>query len=109
MATNHRTSTREAAAAGEAIGNSWLLADLIDAFCRQWNDDALAARDARSRKTENAHAAIDNFNFSGMSSALELADEGDNEFEGKFKSDIACSATSITKAPILDGLFLIIF
>ena len=39
----------------------------------------------------------------------ELADEGDNEFEGKFKSDIACSATSITKAPMRDGLFLIIF
>ena len=39
------------------IGNSWLVEDLMMAFCDQWSDDAIAARD-RSRRAQ-AGAAFD--------------------------------------------------
>ena len=44
-------------AKGEKIGNSWLVQDLMAAFCDQWSDDAIVARD-RSRRAQ-AGAAFD--------------------------------------------------
>ena len=42
---------------GGKIGNSWLVKDLMTAFCDQWSDDAIATRD-RSRRAQ-AGAAFD--------------------------------------------------
>ena len=36
-------------AEGESIGNSWKFSHLVEAFCTQWCDAALAARDAKAR------------------------------------------------------------
>ena len=46
-------------AEGESIGNSWKFSHLVQAFCAQWCDAALGARDAR--KSEAVVAAVDNF------------------------------------------------
>ena len=48
-------------AEGESIGNSWKLAHLVEAFSTQWGDAALAARDAKARKSEAVVVAVDNF------------------------------------------------
>ena len=54
-------------AEGESIGNSWKFSHLVEAFCRQWSDAALAARDARARKSEAVVAGVDNFDLSELS------------------------------------------
>ena len=51
-------------AEGESIGNSWKSSHLVEAFCRQWCDAALAARDAQARTSEAVVAAVDNFDLS---------------------------------------------
>ena len=48
-------------AEGESIGISWKFSHLVEAFCTQWGDAALAARDAKARKSEAVVAAVDNF------------------------------------------------
>ena len=45
-------------AEGESIGNSWKFAHLAEAFSAQWCDAALAARDAKARKSEAVVAAV---------------------------------------------------
>ena len=42
---------------------------LVEAFSTQWGDAALAARDAKARKSEAVVAAVDNFDLSGLSEA----------------------------------------
>ena len=42
---------------------------LVEAFCTQWGDTALAARDAKARKSEAVVAAVDNFDLSELSEA----------------------------------------
>ena len=54
-------------AEGESIGNSWKFSHLVEAFCRQWSDAALAARDARARKSEAVVAGVENFDLSELS------------------------------------------
>ena len=56
-------------AEGESIGNSWKSSHLVEAFCAQWGDAALAARDAKARKSEAVVAAVDNFDLSELSEA----------------------------------------
>ena len=56
-------------AQGESIGNSWKLSHLAEAFCTQWSDAALAARDAKARKSEAVVSAVDNFDLSELSEA----------------------------------------
>ena len=62
-------------AKGEKIGNSWLVDDLMIAFCDQWSDDAIAARD-RSRRAQAGAA------FEAQTAASEWeAIEEDEEFQ----------------------------
>ena len=56
-------------AEGESIGNSWTFSHLVEAFSTQWCDAALAARDAKARKSEAVVAAVDNFDLSELSEA----------------------------------------
>ena len=56
-------------AEGESIGNSWKVSHLVEAFCTQWGDAALAARDAKARKSEAVVAIVDNFDLSELSEA----------------------------------------
>ena len=56
-------------AEGENIGNSWKFSHLVEAFCTQWSGAALAARDAKARKSEAVAAAVDNFDLSELSEA----------------------------------------
>ena len=64
LATSGTTS-----AEGESIGNNWKFSHLVEAFCTQWGDAALAARDAKARKSEAVVAAVDNFGLSELSEA----------------------------------------
>ena len=64
LATSGTTS-----AEGENIGNSWKFSHLVEAFCTQWGDAALAARDAKARKSEAVVAEVDNFDLSELSEA----------------------------------------
>ena len=64
LATSGTTS-----AEGESIGNSWKCSHLVEAFCTQWCDAALAARDAKARKSDAVVAAVDNFDLSELSEA----------------------------------------
>ena len=64
LATSGTTS-----AEGESNGNSWKFSHLVQAFCTQWSDTALAARDAKARKSEAVVAAVDNFDLSELSEA----------------------------------------
>ena len=57
-----------AGAEGESIGNSWKFSHLVEAFCTKWCDAALAARDAKARKSE-AVVAAGNFDLSELSKA----------------------------------------
>ena len=41
----------------------------MEAFCTQWGDAALAARDAKARNSEAVVAAVDNFDLSELSEA----------------------------------------
>ena len=56
-------------AEGESIGNSWKFSHLVEAFCTQWCDAALAARDAKAGNSEAVVAAVDDFDFSELSEA----------------------------------------
>ena len=56
-------------AEGESIDNSWKFSHLVEAFCTQWGDAALAARDAKAMKSEAVEAAVDNFDLSELSEA----------------------------------------
>ena len=56
-------------AEGESVGNSWKFSHLVEAFCAQWRVAALAARDAKARKSEAVLAAVDNFALSELSEA----------------------------------------
>ena len=56
-------------AEGEIIGNSWKFSHLVEAFCTQRGDAALAARDAKAWKSEAVVAAVDNFDLSELSEA----------------------------------------
>ena len=51
---------------GKSIGNSCKFAHLTEAFSTQWSDAALAARDAKARKSEAVVAAVDNFDLPGQ-------------------------------------------
>ena len=64
LATSGTTSAK-----GERICNSWKFSHLVEAFCTQWGDAALAARDAKARKSEAVVAAVDNFDLSELSEA----------------------------------------
>ena len=77
-------------AEGESVGNSRKFAHLVEAFSTQWCDAALAARDAKARKSEAVVAAVDNFDLSGLSEAASRienaiswndADQQINEYE----------------------------
>ena len=57
-------------AEGESISNSWKFSHLVEAFCTQWGDAALAARDAKAKKSEVVVAAVDNFDLSELSEAV---------------------------------------
>ena len=53
----------------ESNGTSLQFSDFVDAFNTQWRDAALAARDAKGRKTEAVVAVVavvDNFDLSGL-------------------------------------------
>ena len=56
-------------AEGESMGNSWKFSHHAEAFCTQWGDAALAARDAKARKSEAVVAAVDNYDLSELSEA----------------------------------------
>ena len=56
-------------AEGESIGDNWKFSHLVEAFSAQWGVAALAARDAKARKSEPVVAAVDNFDLSGLSEA----------------------------------------
>ena len=56
-------------AEGESMGNRWKFSHFVEAFCTQWCDAALAARDAKARKSEAVVAAVDNFDLSELSEA----------------------------------------
>ena len=56
-------------AEGENIGNSWKFSHLVEAFCTQWNEAALSAREAKARKSEAVVAAVHNFDLSELSEA----------------------------------------
>ena len=56
-------------AEGESIGNSVKFSHLVEAFCTQWCDAALAVRDAKARKSEAVAAAVDIFDLSELSEA----------------------------------------
>ena len=56
-------------AEGESIGNSRKFSHLVEAFCTQWCDAALAARDAKARKSDAVVAAVHNFDLSELSEA----------------------------------------
>ena len=64
LATSGTTGTE-----GESIGNSWKMSRLVEAFSTQWSDAALAARDAKARKSEAVVAVVDNCDLSGLSEA----------------------------------------
>ena len=68
MATSGRTG-----AEGESIGNSWKFSHLVEAFCTQWGDAALAARDATVSKSEAVVAVVDNFDLSEAAARIENA------------------------------------
>ena len=61
-------------AAGESVGNSWNFSHLVEAFCTLWGA-ALAARDAKGRKSEAVVAAVDNFDLSELSEAAARIDK----------------------------------
>ena len=42
---------------------------LVEAFCTQWSDAALAARLAKAKKSEAVAAVVDNFDLSELSEA----------------------------------------
>ena len=67
--TSGLTSSEFTSAEGRSIGNSCKFAHLIEAPSTQWNDAALAARDAKAKKPEAMVAAVDNFDLSGFSEA----------------------------------------
>ena len=57
-------------AEGESIGNSWKFSHFVEAFSTQWcSNAALAARDAKAKKSEAIVAAVENFDLSGHSEA----------------------------------------
>ena len=56
-------------AEGESIGNIRKFAHLVEAFSAQWSDAALAAIDAKARKSEAVVAAVDNYDLSELSEA----------------------------------------
>ena len=56
-------------AEGGSICNSWKFSHLVEAFCTQVVDGALAARDAQARKSDVVVAAVDNVDFSELSEA----------------------------------------
>ena len=64
LATSGTTS-----AEGENICNSWKFSHHVEAFCTQWGNAALAARDAKAKKSEAVVAAVDNFDLSELSEA----------------------------------------
>ena len=64
LATSGTTS-----AEGESIGNSWKFSHIVEAFCTQWSDAALAARDAKAKKSDAVVAAVDNFDLCELSEA----------------------------------------
>ena len=77
-------------AEGESTGNSWKFSHLVEVISTQRCDAALAARDAKARKSETVAAAVDNFDLSGLSEAASRienaiswidADEQINEYE----------------------------
>ena len=61
LATSGTTS-----AEGESIDNSWKFSHLVEASSTQWGDAALAARDAKARKSEAVVAAVDNFDLDSL-------------------------------------------
>ena len=73
-------------AEGEKIGNSWLVTDLITAFCDQWSDDAIALRDSRSRRTESVNAAVESYSF-GQHGPIDEYEEYYEEEEGVYGAE----------------------
>ena len=51
---------------GSSIGNSWDVHDLATAFAEQWSDDAIALRDARSRRNEAVGAIMESYTFGDL-------------------------------------------
>ena len=46
-----------------------MFSHLVEAFCTQWGEASLAARDAKARKSEAVVAAVENFDLSELSEA----------------------------------------
>ena len=61
-------------AGGESVGDNWNFSHLVEAFCTRWGA-ALAARDAKDRKSEAVVAAVDNFDLSELSEAAVRIDK----------------------------------
>ena len=53
----------------KALATVLKFSHLLEAFSAHWCDAALAARDAKARKSEAVVAAVDNFDLSGLSEA----------------------------------------
>ena len=75
-------------AEGEKIGNSWMLSDLIEAFCDQWSDDAVALRDSRSRRSDSIGAAMEEYALSEWEPVDEQYYEYDEEPEIDFSEGV---------------------
>ena len=80
-------------------GNSWKFAHLVETFSTQWRDAALAARDAKARKSEAVVAAVDNFDLSGHSEATSRSENAiswnyaDQQIDEYEDDDDECSPT----------------
>ena len=81
---------------------------LEEAFCTQWSDAALAARDAKAKKSEAVVATVDNFDLSELSEAaarienaiswndtdpqiVEYEDDDDDNYE----EDVDCTLVTV--------------
>ena len=60
----------------------------MEAFSTQWCDAALAARDAKARKSEAVVAAIDNFDLFGLSADQQINEYEDDDDDGYYDEDV---------------------
>ena len=59
-----------------ALATVGKFSNIVEAFGTQWRDAALAARDAKARKSEPVEAAVDKFDLSGPSEAASRIEIG---------------------------------
>ena len=75
-----------ASAESKSIDNSWKVVHLVEPFSTQWNDAALAARDAKVMKSEAVVAAIDNFDLD--SPRINKINEYEDDDDGYYDEDV---------------------